>query len=69
VRIAVEGPARIAGVGNGNPQSFEPFQADYVDLFYGKAMLILGAGHQSGTARVTARAEGLPSATVTVRIE
>jgi hypothetical protein len=40
-----------------------------VDLFYGKAMLILGAGHQAGTARVTARAEGLPIATVTVRIE
>jgi beta-galactosidase len=69
VRISVDGPARIAGVGNGNPQSFEPFRADYVDLFYGKAMLILGAGHQAGRATVRVTAEGLGSASTTIRIE
>lgn len=57
VSLEVEGPARIAGVGNGNPQSFEPFQADYVDLFNGKAMVILGTHHVPGavTLRATAR--------------
>ena len=45
VTLHIEGPAHIAGVGNGNPQSFEPFQSNQVDLFYGKAMLILGSGH------------------------
>ena len=68
VRLSVSGPAVIAGVGNGNPQSFEPFQADYVDLFYGKAMLILRAGHEAGRVRVTARADGLESATATLRV-
>jgi beta-galactosidase len=68
VRLSVEGPARIAGVGNGNPQSFEPFQADYVDLFHGKAMLIVGAGHEAGPVTVTAAVEGLEGATVTIRI-
>ena len=69
IRLSVEGPARIAGVGNGNPQSFEPFQADYVDLFHGKAMLILGAGHEPGQVRVTASADNLEGATTTIRIE
>ena len=31
----------IAAVGNGNPLSVEPFQADRRKLFFGKAMLIL----------------------------
>ncbi len=69
IRLEIEGPGRIAGVGNGNPQSFEPFQAEHVDLFYGKAMLILGADREAGLVRVQARAEGLESATVTIRVE
>ena len=68
VRLSVSGPAVIAGVGNGNPQSFEPFQADYVDLFYGKAMVILRSDQEVGRVRVTARADGLESDTATIRI-
>ena len=41
VRFKIDGPAEIAGVDNGNPLSYEPFQADYRKLFFGKAMLIL----------------------------
>ena len=60
VHFDVEGPAEIAGVGNGNPLSFEPFQANSRKLFYGKAMLILRSVEgQSGRIRVTARADGL----------
>lgn len=68
VRLAVRGPATIAGVGNGNPRSFAPFQAEHVDLFAGKAMMILRAEAGSGQARVTATAEGLDSATATIEI-
>jgi beta-galactosidase len=68
VQFAIEGPAEIAGVGNGNPLSYEPFQADYRNLFYGKAMLILRTieGKQ-GTIRVTARSEGLAEANVVLQ--
>lgn len=60
VRFEIKGPAEIAGVGNGNPISYEPFQADYRKLFYGKAMLILRTKEgESGTIRVTATADGL----------
>jgi hypothetical protein len=63
VLFRVAGPAAIAGVGNGNPQSLEPFVADRRRLFHGKAMLILrtreGAG---GPIAVTAASEGLADA-------
>jgi beta-galactosidase len=65
VHFAVDGPASIAAVGNGNPLSFEPFLADRRQLFYGKALLILrpqpGPG---GTITVTARSPALQPATV-----
>jgi beta-galactosidase len=41
VTFVIDGPAKIAGVGNGNPMSFEPFQANKRKLFNGKATLIL----------------------------
>jgi hypothetical protein len=67
VHFAVDGPASIAAVGNGNPLSFEPFMADRRQLYYGKALLILrprpGPG---GTITVTARAPELQPATVRI---
>jgi beta-galactosidase len=68
IRFKVDGPAEIAGVGNGNPLSLEPFQADTHKLFNGKAMLILRTKEgKSGEVRVTATSEGLTSATITLQ--
>jgi len=68
VSFSLEGPAAIAGVGNGNPLSFEPFQASQRRLFFGKALVILRALQgQEGTIRLTASSEGLDSATVTAQ--
>ncbi len=67
IRFNVEGPAVIAGVDNGNPQSLEPFQADFRRLFYGKAVLILrSVQDQAGTITVTAHSEGIQSGTIQV---
>lgn len=69
VHFDVEGPAEIAGVGNGNPLSLEPFQADYRKLFYGKAMLILRTLEgRTGRIEVTARADGLKSGRADIRV-
>ncbi|MFP4623261.1 MAG: glycoside hydrolase family 2 TIM barrel-domain containing protein [Gemmatimonadota bacterium] len=84
VRIEVDGPVHLAGAGNGNPQSFEPFQNDVVDLFFGKAMLIVRAAEANGRdgrigevgrpeltegrARVAVSAEGLRGDAVTLRV-
>ncbi len=60
VHFKVDGPAEIAAVGNGNPLSLEPFQADYRKLFYGKAILILRTKPgETGQVRVTAVSDGL----------
>jgi len=59
IDLKVTGPGTIAGVGNGNPQSTEPFQANYIRLFYGKAMLILRSDLQKGNIEVTATSKGL----------
>jgi hypothetical protein len=68
IRFQVEGPAEIAGVGNGNPLSVEPFQADYRKLFCGKAMLILRSKPGPGGAvRVTAASDALKSAEITLQ--
>lgn len=70
VRFKVEGPAEIAGVGNGNPLSLEPFQLDNRKLFYGKAMLILRTiDRQAGRVRITAESDGLAPAEVTVQCQ
>jgi beta-galactosidase len=69
IQLSVEGAARIAGVGNGNPQSFDAFQSNRVRLFYGKAMLILGSLDTKTSVKVTAISEGLLKGTATVRIE
>jgi len=68
IRFKVDGPAEIAAVGNGNPLSLEPFQADYRKLFYGKAILILRTkAGEGGQVHVTAASDGLTSADLAVQ--
>lgn len=69
ITFEAEGPADIAGVGNGNPQSHEPLLSDKVRLFYGKAMLILQSREgETGTVRVRASSEGLEEARMEIII-
>jgi len=70
VRFKVDGPAQIAGIGNGNPMSLEPFQADYRKLFFGKAMLILRTKEgASGSVRIAAESDGLTSGETMVKCQ
>ena len=69
IEIVLKGKGTIVGVGNGNPQSFKPFKSNYVNLFYGKAMIILSANFEKGNTTVTAKAEGLIKDTVKIEIE
>lgn len=52
LEIKLNGPGLIAGVGNGNPRSMNAFQSNKVNLFYGKAMLIIGAEKKAGIIEV-----------------
>jgi beta-galactosidase len=59
VTVAIDGPAVIAGVGNGNPQSIDPFQSYQVKLFNGKAMIYLRSTSDRGEVKVSVSAKGL----------
>ncbi len=68
IRFKTEGPAEIAGVGNGNPLSLEPFGGNSRKLFYGKAMLILRTREgQAGQVHVTAESDGLTAASISLQ--
>ncbi|MEI8046369.1 MAG: glycoside hydrolase family 2 TIM barrel-domain containing protein [Bacteroidota bacterium] len=69
IDITLKGPGRIAGVDNGNPQSMEPFQAESVKLFYGKAMLIVASGFKKGILVITVNSDGLKKAVVGIESE
>lgn len=59
VQFDVAGPARLIGVGNGDPTSQEPDQAPYRRSFHALAQAIVQSDGREGRVAVTARAEGL----------
>jgi len=67
VTFEVAGPARIIGVGNGNPVSHEADRASTRLTFNGLAQAILQTGRAGGDITVTARAPGLRPATLRLR--
>lgn len=69
IDIQVTGEGKIITVGNGNPQSFEPFHSNSVQLFYGTAMLIVGKSQKVGTAKVSVVSEGLKGGNVVLKVE
>ena len=68
VQIILKGPGKIAGAGNGNPLSMRSFQSDTVNLFLGKAMVIIGSGYRKGSVKVTVRSPGMQEASSTLTI-
>ena len=69
IEITLKGNGAIAGAGNGNPQSFKPFKSNNVDLFYGKAMIIVSAGFKKGNITVTTKSKGLTKDSVEIKVE
>ncbi|HRT10476.1 MAG TPA: glycoside hydrolase family 2 TIM barrel-domain containing protein [Candidatus Paceibacterota bacterium] len=68
VKFRIEGPATLAGVGNGDHHFPAEFDSDQVSLFYGKAMLIVRTTEgRGGHIRVTAASPGLREATASLR--
>src|SRR2546421_4697166 len=69
VRLRLAGDARIVAVDNGDQISHAPFQADRVQLFNGKALVIIRAGARAGAATLTAGAPGLAPASGPIAIQ
>ncbi|MFF7162191.1 glycoside hydrolase family 2 TIM barrel-domain containing protein [Streptomyces sp. NPDC008086] len=57
----------LAGLDNGREESAERYQATTRTAFHGKALAIVRSGTRAGALKVTARAEGLRTGSVTAR--
>lgn len=68
VNISLEGVGEIVGLGNGNPQSFEPFKGNNINLFYGKAVIIVKGGFEAGKSKIKVSADKLKAAEANLTI-
>ncbi|MCX6998117.1 MAG: DUF4982 domain-containing protein [Kiritimatiellaeota bacterium] len=68
IAYAVEGPATLAGVGNGDPLGLDSFADHTHPLFYGKAVAILRSRPgETGTVTLKTSAKGIGCAVHTMR--
>jgi beta-galactosidase len=67
VRFSLSGPGKIIASDNGNLLDHDPFHATDRKVYSGNALAIIRAIAASGTITVTATAEGLAPATITVK--
>ncbi len=67
VSFAVDGAERL-GIGNGDPNSLEADVADRRSLFHGLAQLVIRSREGAGQAVITATADGLKPAKLTVAV-
>ena len=67
VHFTVNGPARILGVGNGDPSSHEPDHASQRSAFNGRCMALVQTRRRPGAVEVVAEAEGLEGARVALK--
>lgn len=69
IHFEVTGPARIAGVGNGDPSSHEPDQASHRKAFHGLCQVLLQAKYVRGGGLLRAYAPGLASTAIAFTIK
>jgi beta-galactosidase len=67
VAFEINGPGRIIGVGNGDPNSHEPEKGNKVRIFNGLAQVIVQATEDAGEIKLTATADGMATATTAVK--
>jgi beta-galactosidase len=68
IHFTASGNGKIIAVDNGNLLDHDPFQASERKLYDGHALAILRATAPKGNITITATAEGLPPATITIPI-
>lgn len=69
VTVKVEGPVKLMGLGNGDPNCHEPEQTDSHSLFHGLGQAIIRSLPRAhGNATIHASALGLAAASVTVPV-
>lgn len=69
VRFEVTGAGSFAAAGNGDSTSTELFCAGSIKAFHGQCVCIVRAGTAPGRLRLTATADGLPSAEIELEVK
>src|SRR4029079_17707768 len=68
VKFKVDGPGEIVATDNGDPTSFEPFQAHERKAFNGLCLVIVRAKHGApGKLTLTATSDLLKTATISLK--
>jgi beta-galactosidase len=66
IKFELDGPASIAGVGSGDLTSRESYQANPRRVFQGRSLVVVRCGDEIYRLKLTAKAEGLQSDTVSI---
>ncbi|MFZ1290068.1 MAG: glycoside hydrolase family 2 TIM barrel-domain containing protein [Melioribacteraceae bacterium] len=70
INFEIIGNGEIAGVGNGNPQSYQSFKSDKIKLFYGKAILIVKSiKDKKGKIEISSKSNGLKDSAVELQAQ
>lgn len=64
IRFTLTGPAKLIGVGNGDPSCHEPDKASERSLFNGLAQVLVQVTHDAGDITLTAESDGLQPCTL-----
>lgn len=66
--FTIAGPGSIVAVANSNPQSIESFQQPRRKAWRGRALVVVKAGDEPGKITLTASAEGISAAEVSIAV-
>lgn len=69
VHFTLEGPGKIIGVGNADPQSLESSELPTRKAWHGKCLVIVKMGTQPGRIVLHAQSDGLPDASVSLDVK
>ena len=66
ITFAIDGPGRILGLDNGQPDSHESYQGSQRKVFNGLALVLLQSNGKAGTMRLSASGAGLAGASIAI---
>jgi beta-galactosidase len=66
IDVAVDGPATVLAVGNGDPADHASYGPPRRNAYHGLALAMIQSTDATGRVRVTVRAQNLPAATVDI---
>ena len=67
--VRVEGPGSLQAFGSARPNMAENFYSETHTTFYGKALVVVRAGYEPGTIKVTVSGEGLEDRSIEIEVK